>query len=718
MRHLLVKAGFDVDVFANGGDALERLADEPDLIVSDIAMPVVDGLELCRIVKRSPAHRHIPVILVTASNKADELVSGLNALADGYLNKPYNPNVLIQTVTSLLQRKAIGAILPAQTSTPLAVRRDGKTYELVADRARVFDFFSIALQNSLVQAQQLEEREKKLTEANASLARNIDLLSASEERFRSLIAAVPDIVYKLDAHGNFTFLNDAITRLGYAPDELLGRHFTALLHPEDVTAASADAVLPKLAGQPSPTAPKLFNERRTKERMTVGLRVRLVTKRHTSVFGELCPIGSSLVHVEVNSMGLYGETGGAERKFIGTVGVIRDITERLLFEEELNQAKELAETASRAKSEFLSSMSHELRTPLNAIMGFSQLLDSPESPLDDNQKQCLQYIVDGGNHLLRLIDDILDLAKIESGCNALEIASTDPVPVLRFALEASEKLARAKQVTMRHEAWGALPNVLVDATRLRQILLNLLSNAIKYNRPNGDVTVRCEPRPGFLRVSISDTGHGIPPEKMSELFQPFNRLGLDGSAIEGTGIGLVITKRLVEGMGGSIGVESEPGAGSTFWTDLVIDANPAAATGGAGAGATNRLAPPRFSRPVSVLYVEDNQVNALLMKRVLGRIDGLVLNVCETAEDGIRFAHERRPDLILMDIRLPGINGADAVQILKSMPETRDIPVIAVTADAMVHDIRDARNAGFHAYLTKPIDMNELYDRVKEAVPA
>jgi PAS domain S-box-containing protein len=718
MRHLLIQAGYEVALFANGREALDALDGYPDLILSDIAMPVMDGLELCRAVKRSPRHRHIPVILVTASNKFEELVSGLNTLADGYLNKPYNPRILIQTVATLLQRKQAGAILPAQACAPLPVNSGGKTYQLVADRARVFDFFSIALLNSTVQAQELEEREKKLRDTNLQLARHVDLLSASEERFRSLIAAVPDIVYKLDADGNFTFLNDAITRLGYDPGELVGQHFSVLVHPEDMPNASSELVLPRLSGSAPPNTPKLFDERRTKDRMTVGLRVRLITKNHASVFGELCTIGSALVHVEVNSMGLYGENAHAERKFIGTVGVIRDITERLLFEAELKQAKELAETASRAKSEFLSSMSHELRTPLNAIMGFSQLLDSPESPLDDNQKQCLQYIVDGGNHLLRLIDDILDLAKIESGSNTLDIHSTDPSPLLEFALEACEKLARPRQIAIRHHA-GPLPNILVDGTRFRQVLLNLLSNAIKYNRPGGEVRVACSEHGDSLRISVSDTGHGIPEARIDELFQPFNRLGVAASVIEGTGIGLVITKRLVESMHGSIGVHSEAGLGSTFWTDFVIDRNASPAPGGEVPSVlAGVLQAPQFDRPLNILYVEDNNINALLMQRCLARIEGLSLHICSTAEEGIRHAHEHLPDLILMDIRLPGICGIEAVGILKEMPETRHIPVIAVTADAMVHDVRRAEDAGFHGYLTKPIDLDALYERLRTVVTA
>lgn len=717
MRHLLAQAGYEVAVFPNGRDALDAIDAGPDLILSDIAMPVMDGLALCRAVKRCAHHRHIPVILVTASNKFDELVSGLNTLADGYLSKPYNPHILLQTVATLLRRKQADEILPAQACAPLPVRFGDKSYELVADRARVFDFFSIALLNSTVQAQELEEREKKLREANLQLARHVDLLSASEERFRSLIAAVPDIVYKLDAMGHFTFLNDAIARLGYDPGELIGQHFSTLVHPEDVPNASAGAVLPRLSGSRSPHAPKLFDERRTRERMTVGLRVRLITKNHASVFGELCTIGSALVHVEVNSMGLYGETAQAERKFIGTVGVIRDITERLLFEAELNQAKELAETASRAKSEFLSAMSHELRTPLNAIMGFSQLLDSPESPLDASQKQCLQYIADGGKHLLRLIDDILDLAKIESGGNPLEIRSTDPAPLLKFALEAGEKLARPRQISIHHEP-APLPRLLIDGTRFRQILLNLLSNAVKYNRQGGEVRVTCSEHGDHLRLSVGDTGHGIPAAQLDQLFQPFNRLGHATSGIEGTGIGLVITKRLVESMHGSIGVASELGVGSTFHVDLPIDrdASPAGAAEAPDDPATHPEAP-RFAHPLEVLYIEDNNINALLMQRCLGRIEGLTLHVRGTAEEGIRFALEHRPDLILMDIRLPGISGVEAAQVLKSMPETRDIPVIAVTADAMLHDVRNAAAAGFHDYLTKPIDLDVLYARLRAAVP-
>ncbi len=720
LRHLLVESGYEVHVFGNGRDALDAMALRPDLILSDIDMPVMDGLALCRAVKNHPDYQNTALVLVTAINRIDELVGGLNAMADGYMIKPYNPQTMLETVATLLRKKADNTLPKVTAAAPTLVTLGERSFSLQADRERIFQFFGIAFLNSSIQAKELDERGRQLKEANQALSRNVELLSASEERFRSLIEAVPDIVYKIDIDGNFSFINDAIEQLGYAPSDLIGQHFSTLIYPEDVIEVSADSVIARLpSGEPA-EPPKLFDERRTKDRMTVGLRVRLIARNKTIKHGEVHAISSQVVHVEVNSMGMYGVSARKDRKYIGSVGVIRDVTERMHAEKQLQQAKEMADAANRAKSEFLSAMSHELRTPLNAILGFSQLLDAPEHPLTEDQREMLQHIRHSGGHLLQLIGDVLDLSRIEAGADGLKITSTAPGPLLASTLNMVNKLTEAQHLDIRSEFDPATPHLLIDPTRFRQIMLNLLSNAVKYNRPGGRIMVRSERRGTHLRILVSDTGIGIPADRLGELFQPFHRLGAAAREIEGTGIGLVITRRLIERMGGSIGVESTYGEGSTFWVDFLLDTTPlplleeekdevpAAAVGAA----------PDLSQPLRVLYVEDNALNAALMKRIMERVANVALHVVETGEAGIHHAAEHRPDLILMDIRLPGIDGVEATRVLKSMTETRHIPVVAVTAEAMLHDTRRAGEAGFAAYLTKPINIEDIHRILRETVAA
>jgi len=719
LRHLLVESGYTVHVFGHGREALAAMHLQPDLILSDIDMPVMDGLALCRAIKSNPDYRDTALVLVTAIDRMDELLGGLNALADGYMIKPYNPQTMLETVASLLRKKADRSLPPPRAAEPTRVTVGERSFSLVADRERLFQFFAIAFLNSSIQARELEERSRQLKEANQALSRNVELLSASEERFRSLIEAVPDIVYKIDPDGNLSFVNDAIEQLGYSPAELLGKHFSVLIHPEDVDDVSAQTVIGRLPrGEPA-APPKLFDERRTKERMTVGLRVRLLARNNTIKHGEIHALGAQVVHVEVNSMGMYGVSARTDRKYIGSVGVIRDITDHMQFEQQLRQAKEIADAANRAKSDFLSAMSHELRTPLNAILGFSQLLDVPEHPLNDEQREMLQHIRDSGTHLLQLIGDVLDLSRIEAEDDGMRMVSAAPAPLLMATLGMVSKLAEARRLTLRNEFDATAPHLLIDPTRFRQVLLNLLSNAVKYNRPGGSVTLRSERRGARLRILVTDTGPGIPEERLAELFQPFNRLGMGARDIEGTGIGLVITRRLVERMGGEIGVDSVEGQGSTFWVEFLFDNTPLPLIEEEDVAESTMAEPaPALDQHLRVLYVEDNAMNAALMKQIMARVANVSLHVVETGEAGIHHASEHRPDLILMDIRLPGIDGVEATRILKSMPETRAIPVVAVTAEAMLHDTRRAGDAGFAAYLTKPINIEDIHRILREAVPA
>jgi signal transduction histidine kinase len=377
---------------------------------------------------------------------------------------------------------------------------------------------------------------------------------------------------------------------------------------------------------------------------------------------------------------------------------------------ELEMAKAVADKANLAKSEFLSSMSHELRSPLNAILGFAQLMDSESPPPPPNQKESLTNILQAGWHLLKLINEILDLAKVESGQVPM---SAEPVSLEEVMLECQNMIspqAQQRGIKLSLPTFENAQFVHADRTRLKQIIINLLSNAIKYNSVLGTVSISCNTSTqGRVRISVKDTGLGLSPEQVAQLFQPFNRLGRDVAGEEGTGIGLVVAKRLVEMMGGFIGVESELGVGSTFWFELITVDRPILSLSNTGATALDKTRPLiHVSHPHTLLYVDDNPSNLRLVEQVIARHPKIKLHIAVNGNDGIRMANELRPDVVMMDINMPGINGFEAMRILHSNPSTSSIPVIAVSANAMPIDIERGLKAGFFQYLTKPIKVDEF----------
>ena len=388
---------------------------------------------------------------------------------------------------------------------------------------------------------------------------------------------------------------------------------------------------------------------------------------------------------------------------------------------ELLAATRDAESANRAKSEFLSNMSHELRTPLNAIIGFGQLLghDGVDSELPERSRGFVKHIVDAGNHLLTLINEVLNLAQIESGKLSI---SLEPVE-LREVLEECHALTRTASAQRGIRLLFPMDTPLsvnADRTRLKQVLLNLLSNAVKYNREHGAVIVECSAGDeGRIRIAIQDTGAGLTPEQLRSLFQPFNRLGRDGTGIEGSGIGLVLTKRLVELMGGTMGVHSTPGAGSTFWIDLrsaerlQVDL----------ASVAPRLPTPTElvggdPQVTTILCVDDNRANLALLTEALSlRADCLVLTATD-GRAGVEMARSHSPDVILMDNNMPVMSGREAMRILRADPVTADIPVIAVSAAAMPTMVSSGLAQGYFRYLVKPYDLVDLTDAVDAAIDA
>ena len=384
---------------------------------------------------------------------------------------------------------------------------------------------------------------------------------------------------------------------------------------------------------------------------------------------------------------------------------------------ELAMAMEEARSANYAKSAFLSSMSHELRTPLNAILGFAQILSSDRLPSTlEQKKEFAGHILKSGRHLLTLINEILDLAKVESGTVSLSLEPVGLDAILQECRDMIAPLASQRGIGMAFP--DACPlNVLADRTRLKQILLNLLSNALKYNREQGQVAIECAPHAGGrVRISVRDTGVGLDAEQLALLFQPFNRLGQEGGTEEGSGIGLVVTKRLVELMDGNIGVSSAPGEGSIFWIELrVVDAVPIPAAPVLPrpdlAGALLE-----HSAPVTLLYVEDNPANLTLVEEIVRYCPQLQLLTATDGRLGVEMARTHLPQLILMDINLPHVNGTDALKLLRADPRTAHIPVIALTANAMPGDVERSMALGFYRYLTKPINLDEFTEAINSTL--
>ncbi len=393
----------------------------------------------------------------------------------------------------------------------------------------------------------------------------------------------------------------------------------------------------------------------------------------------------------------------------GTVSTIADVTDDVQREEELRTARGAADAASAAKSEFLSSMSHELRTPLNAVLGFAQLLERDRKrPLDERQLERVRYVLRGGEHLLRLIDDVLDLSGIEAGRTMLLFEAVSVREALIEVIATLQPMATRADIAIVPLAPDDVPRLFVDRTRLVQILINFGSNAIKYGKAGGHVTFAFALRgPATVRITVIDDGMGIPADKRDKVFDPFQRAGQEAGSIEGTGIGLTISKRLAEMMKGHVGFTSDVNDGSEFWVEIPVHRHVTSETCVSSvAAAPSPLA--TGNATYKVIYVEDNPANIAFMRELLGELPRVELVTAPSAEIGLELIHAHRPDAVILDINLPGMSGFDAMLLLRSSPETRDIPVIGLSAGALLRDTTRAKEAGFYRYLTKPVKVAEL----------
>jgi PAS domain S-box-containing protein len=540
-----------------------------------------------------------------------------------------------------------------------------------------------------------EEAHKQLQQTNLTL-------QVSEERLAVTLNSIGDAVIATDAEGFVTLLNPLAEKLtGWTKAEAFGRPADEIFH-----------IINQETRQPAAIP--------VKETLAHGTIQGLAN--HTVVIardGSECAIADSCAPIR-----------DRDGHVVGAVLVFRDVTDEYAAQQalrdsaqvlqekniELESARSVADKANLAKSEFLSSMSHELRSPLNAILGFAQLMETGSPLPTPRQKDSIDQILKAGWYLLELINEVLDLALIDSGRMSL---SLEPISLADVMLECQamiEPQAQKSGIRMSFPRLQIPYFVTADRTRLKQVLINLLSNAIKYNRAQGSVDVTCSAIAERIRISVQDTGEGLSSSKIEQLFQPFNRLGQEAGVEEGTGIGLVVSKRLVELMRGQIDVESAVGVGSVFWIELEKAVEPQSVAGTAVLPGLSQALVQHNAAMRTLLYVEDNRANMQLVEQLIARRPDMRLLGAGDGTQGIALARMHQPEVILMDINLPGISGIQALKILREDSATARIPVLAISASAMPHDIKKGLEAGFFGYLTKPIIVNEFMDALDSAL--
>jgi len=519
-------------------------------------------------------------------------------------------------------------------------------------------------------------------------ARTAELVK-SEQRFRDIAETASDWFWQTDSKHHFTFISDLFFEVsGIVPEDVIGKSRLEFVKAQRVYADEREKWVQHQND--------LENHRPFSIRYWV----------HGKEGQEIC--------IEIKGKPLFD----ADDEFQGYIGAGTDVTKAVQTEEALRVAVEEAENANKAKSDFLSGMSHELRTPLNAILGFAQLLEQNTAQnLTERQITQLTHIRQGGEHLLELVNEILDLAKIEAGKLSISLEDFDVLSIVEMCLPYAEAFADKYDVSIENRMPEGLPSVRADALRTKQAILNLLSNAAKYNKPGGKIWLEANvTQEGMLRLTVRDNGIGIAAKDRIKIFKPFQRAVGTEQMVEGTGIGLVLTQKIIEEMSGHIDFVSQPGEGSTFWLDFPLAQN---------AEDEAPVLPPQKEKSMAIcaphhqftmLYVEDNPSNLALMEGIVDCIPNLSMIAAKTAEDGEGLARKLSPDLILMDINLPGMSGMDAVKRLRTFDEMKNVPIFAISADAMPMTVEQGMTSGFDRYLTKPINLSQFLSALEDVL--
>jgi two-component system, sensor histidine kinase and response regulator len=530
-----------------------------------------------------------------------------------------------------------------------------------------------AARDFLIMVEDITERKR----AEAAVRESQSKLAAALATNQLIMDNSQDVICTIDESGRFVTMNQASERLwGYSPAELIGRRYMDLVHPDD----------------------HAETQRAASDILTSGKLVDFVN-RYVRKDG-------SVVNV------LWSASWSNSEKMLFCVA--HDITERTRIEAALREAKIEADRANHAKSEFLSRMSHELRTPLNAILGFGQLLERQNPTVQ--QRARVEHITSAGRHLLNLINEVLDISRIEAGHLQLSVEPVAVADVLDEALALMRPLAAAREMEISVDPLlDSDLHVVADRQRLKQVLLNLLTNAVKYTAVGGAIAVVLDQsQTTNTRLVVTDTGAGISPEKLARLFTPFDRLGAEQSGVEGTGLGLALCQRLMHMMGGDIGVHSVVGKGSAFWIALPSAESPlkslpkdsASRLAEAGAGADGG----------KILYLEDNLSNLTLVEQMLDERPEIELLTAMQGGLGLDLARQHLPDLILLDLHLPDLPGHEVLVRLRQDDLTRDIPVVVISADATARQIQRLMAAGARSYLTKPLDIREFFRVIDETL--
>ncbi|NOR72101.1 MAG: response regulator [Methylomarinum sp.] len=750
-KELLEAHNFNCQIVTNPLIATEVLITfQPDVILLDINMPGCNGFEIAEVIRQDNRFTHIPIVFLTVTGDNNSKIQALKSGGNCLIKKDTNKDLFISTVINhSLRSKELHAVFNrlrkdeirfqavshSSSDAIITLNQEGLITLWNEGAENIFGYQSIEVigqsieiiippahreshrtgfQKLLANSEQLSRHsiesqaitkdhrlisiELTYTEwlsgnerfftsiiRDTSHRKSIENeLANQQENLKAIVTNSAEGIITIDGRGIIEMANPkALEIFAYKAEELEGQNISALM-PKQL-ASQHDRYLK----YSDIHAPKIINKARELQGM----------RKDGSIF----PMELNVSPMTINGIKKY-------------VGILHDITERKNALEAITAAKKAAENANKAKSQFLSSMSHELRTPLNVILGFTQLvLEDKEAPLNADQTESLEHIYSSGEHLLGLINEILDLSKIESGNVNINSEPINLIQLIKQTLESISPQAKKAHITITHQ----LPieeNIIVtaDPLRVNQILCNLLSNSIKYNQDQGSVSIWLSQHDDKVRFFVKNTGQGIPDDKLKDLFTPFNRLGADKSGIEGSGIGLTITKMLVEMMGGTIGVENTYGSGCSFWVEFkqtrTLDTKKTILS------SASHSKPQEQNSNINILYIEDNISNRLLMKKTINSYTNFQFSEAPTGIEGIEMALKIKPQIILLDINLPDIDGYEVLKQLQKHRSMDATKIIAVSANAMPEDIGKGEKTQLFSYITKPIEQQRLLSVINKAL--